>query len=56
MGSLGSILWLVVVVLVVLWALGFFFANLGSIIHILLVIAVIALIYNLITSSRGRAL
>ena len=44
------------VVLVVLRAPGFFFANLGSIIHLLLVIAVIAPIYTLITSSRGRAL
>ena len=36
-------------------ALGFFVANLGSIIHLLLVIAVIALVYNLFVSSRGRA-
>ena len=54
MGSLASILWFVVVVLVVLWALGFFVAHLGSIIHLLLLIAVIALVYNLIVGSRGR--
>ena len=53
---MGGILWGVVVVLFVLWALGFFIAQVGSIIHFLLVLAVIALIYNLIMSSRSRAL
>ncbi len=52
---MGGILWGIVVVLVILWALGFFVAHLGSIIHLLLVIAVIALVYNLITSGRSRA-
>jgi len=52
----ASILWFVVVVLVVLWALGFFVAHLGSLIHFLLVLAVIALIWNLITANRSRAL
>lgn len=50
---MANILWLVVVVLVVLWLLGFFVANLGSIIHLLLVLALIALIYNLVTSRRA---
>jgi hypothetical protein len=54
--DMGSLLWGVVVVLVVLWALGFFVAHIGSLIHFLLVLAVIALIWNLITSSRSRAL
>ena len=52
---MGGLLWGVVVVLVVLWALGFFIANIGSIIHFLLVLAVIALVYNLIMSNRSRA-
>ena len=52
---MGGILWGIVVVLVILWALGFFVAHLGSIIHLLLVFAVIALVYNLITSGRSRA-
>lgn len=46
-------LWTIAVILVVLWLLGFFVANLGSLIHVLLVIAVIVVIYNLLT--RGRA-
>ena len=53
---MGGLLWGIVVVLVVLWALGFFIANLGSIIHFLLVLAVIAVVYNLIMSNRPRAL
>jgi len=49
---LGSVLWTVVVVLVVLWLLGLIFHIAGGLIHILLVIALIVLIYNLITRSR----
>ncbi len=52
---MAGILWGIVVVLFVLWLLGFFVAHLGSIIHLLLVLAIIAVIYNLITSSRSRA-
>lgn len=52
---MGGLLWGVVVVLFVLWLLGFFVAHVGSIIHFLLVLAVIAVIFNLIQSSRGRA-
>jgi hypothetical protein len=47
-------LWTIVVILVVLWLLGFFvFPIGGGLIHILLVIAVIVIIYNLITGRRG---
>ena len=46
-------LWTIFVILVVLWLLGFSFQIGGGLIHVLLVIAVIVLIYNLIT--RGRA-
>ena len=53
---MASLLWGLVVLLVILWALGFFVAHLGSLIHFLLVLAVIALIWNLITANRSRAL
>ncbi len=49
---MAGILWTVLVVLLILWALGFFVAHLGSIIHALLVIALIVLIVNLLT-GRG---
>jgi hypothetical protein len=35
-----------------LWLLGFFAFNVGAIIHILLVIAVIAILFRLIRGSR----
>ncbi len=48
-------LWTIIVVLVVLWLLGFTLHIGGSLIHLLIVIAVIVLIINLITGGR-RAL
>jgi len=46
-------LWTIAVVLVVLWALGFFAAGVGELIHLLLVLAVIVVLYNLFI-GRGR--
>jgi hypothetical protein len=51
---IGSILWAVVVILVILWLLGFLLHVAGGFIHILLVIAAIVLIYNLVVGSRSR--
>lgn len=48
---MGNLLYLVAVILVIFWVLGFFVYSAGSIIHILLVIAVIAILLRLI---RGR--
>ncbi len=48
-----SILYVIAAVLVVLWLIGFVANIAGGIIHILLVIAIIIIAYNLIT-SRGR--
>ncbi len=53
--KMASLLWLVVVILAVFWAIGFFVANLGDVIHILLILAVIALLYNLFVGSRSTA-
>jgi hypothetical protein len=49
-----GILWGVVVVLFVLWLLGFIFHVAGGLIHLLLVIAAVVLIYNLIAGGRSR--
>ncbi len=46
-------LWTVFVILLILWLLGFSFHIAGSLIHLLLVIAVIVLIVNLLTGRRG---
>lgn len=48
---MNSLLYILAVVLIIGWILGFFFLNLGGLIHILLVIAIIAILLRLI---RGR--
>ncbi|MCV2487219.1 lmo0937 family membrane protein [Flavobacterium procerum] len=48
---MSNLLYTVAVILVILWALGFFVYSFGSIIHILLVIAIIAVLLRLI---KGR--
>ena len=51
---LTGILWAIVIVLVVLWLIGFLALHIGSgLIHILLVIAVIVLLYNLFVGRRA---
>ncbi len=43
-------LWTIAVILLILWILGFFVVNVGGgLIHLLLVIAVIVVVYRLIT-------
>lgn len=46
-----SILYLIAVILVIGWIIGFFVSSLGGLVHILLVLAVISLLLGLI---RGR--
>jgi Family of unknown function (DUF5670) len=46
-------LWTIIVILVVLWLLGFSLHIGGGLIHILIVIAIVVLIYNLVVSRRG---
>lgn len=46
-------LWTIVIILLVLWLLGFFvFPVAGGLIHLLLVIAVIVIVYRLITGRK----
>jgi hypothetical protein len=45
-------LWTIIVILIVLWLLGFLTHVGGGLIHLLLVIAVIVLIINLIQGRR----
>jgi hypothetical protein len=45
---MGNLLYLVAVILIVGWLLGFFVFHVGGIIHILLVIAVIAILLKII--------
>jgi hypothetical protein len=48
-------LWTIVVILLVLWLLGFSFAGaaVGNLIHILLIIAVVVVVLQLIQGRRG---
>ena len=46
-------LWTIFVVVLVLWLLGFSFHIAGSLIHILLVVALIILVFNLLSGRRG---
>lgn len=46
-------LWTIFVILVVLWLLGFSLHIAGGLIHVLLIIALAVLIYNLVTGRRG---
>ena len=45
-------LWTVVVLLVILWLLGFTMHIAGGLIHILLVIALIVIVVNLLTGRK----
>lgn len=45
---MGNLLYVVAVILVIAWAIGFFAFHAGGIIHILLVIAIIAFLIKLI--------
>jgi hypothetical protein len=45
-------LWTVLLILLVLWALGFGFGVVGNLIHVLLVVAVVVLILQLLQGRR----
>ena len=45
-------LWTIFVVILILWLLGFSFHIAGGLIHLLLVVALIVLIFNLVSGRR----
>ncbi len=49
---MGNLLYIIAVILVIAWAIGFIGLNAGGIIHILLVIAIIAVIFRLIQGNK----
>jgi len=49
---MGNLLYFIAVILIVAWAIGFFAFNVGAIIHILLVVAVIAIIIRVIQGRK----
>jgi len=46
-------LWTLLVVLLILWLLGFSFSVGGGLIHLLLVVALVVLVFQLITGRRA---
>lgn len=50
--DMNNLLYAIAVILLIGWALGFFVYSVGSVIHLLLVIAVIAIIFRLIRGER----
>ena len=51
---MSTLLWLITIVLVVLWALGVFVVDVGGLVNLLLVIALVLVIFNLIRMMGGR--
>lgn len=49
-----GLLWAVIVILVIFWLLGFTLFHLGGIIHIVIVIAIVLLIFNLLSGRGAR--
>lgn len=49
---MSNLLYAIAVILLIAWALGFFVYSVGSLIHILLVIAIIAVLFRLIRGER----
>lgn len=49
--KMGNLLYVIAVILVIAWAIGFIGYSAGGLIHILLVIAVIAIVLRLIRGS-----
>jgi hypothetical protein len=45
-------LWALILILLILWLLGFTVLNVGALIHVLLIVALVVLIYQLITGRR----
>lgn len=48
---MSNLLYLIAVILIIFWAIGFFAYSIGSVIHLLLVIAIVAILLRII---RGR--
>jgi hypothetical protein len=49
---MGNLLYAIAVILIICWAIGFFAYSAGSIIHLLLVIAIIAILLRVIQGRK----
>jgi hypothetical protein len=46
-------LWAILAVVILVWLIGLILGTVGSLIHVLLVVAAVILVYNLWSSRRG---
>ena len=49
---MGYLLYIIAVILIIAWAIGFFAVNAGGLIHILLIIAVVAILLRIIQGNK----
>jgi hypothetical protein len=49
---MGNLLYTIAIILVIIWAIGFFAYSAGGIIHLLLVLAIISVLLRLIRGSK----
>jgi hypothetical protein len=50
---MGNLLYIIAVILIIFWTIGFFVYSAGAIIHILLVLAFISILLRVIQGSRA---
>lgn len=50
---MNNLLYIIAVLLIIFWLLGFYVYSVGAIIHILLVIAIIAVLFRVIRGGRS---
>ena len=48
-------LWTVIVLMLLLWVIGFLFDVAGGLVHVLLVVALVMFLFNLFRARRGVA-
>jgi hypothetical protein len=51
---MAGLIWAIIVILFIFWVLGFAFHIAGGLIHLLLVVCVVLLIFNIVTGRGAR--
>jgi hypothetical protein len=49
---MGNLLYVVAVILIIAWAVGYFAFSVGGLIHVLLIIAIIAVLFRIISGRK----
>ena len=51
--SLTNLLWLIIAVIIAVWLAGLLLTNIGSLVHILLIVVLALVIYNVVTGRSA---